>query len=591
MKKSILILLAIVFAINLNSKAEDFSAINDGDTIYYKIISSTSPYTVAVIFKGDYNESYDNEYSGSIVIPDSVFYNGNYYNVTSIGDTAFFDCNGLTSITIPNSVITIGNNAFAYCNELTSIIIPNSVTSIGSNVFRECIALTSISIPNSVNSIGDYAFYGCSNLGSITIPNSVTLIGGKAFHNTSYYNNMPIGLVYINNVLYSYKGTMPANTSINIQSGTISIAGNAFENCSGLTSISISNSVTSIGEYAFFSCSGLTSITIPNSITRIAGRTFFNCSGLTSVIIPNSVTSIGESAFFDCNGLTSITIGSSVDSIGGGAFWNCTGLTSINSLAINPPIIKSSSFFGVNRAIPVFIPCNTISSYQSASYWSTFTNYIEKTLHFIDTSICQGSTYAGFGVILDSSGVYSFVSGCDSIILTLNVNPIPNIPLNLNAQIMSDYIELTWQDDSCTYIIYRNDDSLTTTTTPMYLDYDVIKGQSYCYRLKSISSDCESEFSDTICKTYLGLEEISFSNISTNIYPNPTAGKTRLEVEGLTSEADVLVYDMVGRLIQKHKINQGTKELDIDLSENAKGVYSIRIVNESINQTKKLIVQ
>ena len=92
-----------------------------------------------------------------------------------------------------------------------------------------------------------------------------------------------------------------------------------------------------------------------------------------------------------------------------------------------------------------------------------------------------------------------------------------------------------------------------------------------------------------------GGKEIIFpienSNIQTKLYPNPTNNKSYLEIEGLTSEADVLVYDMVGRVIQKHRLNKGTTELDIDLSGYAKGVYSIRIMNDRINQTKKLIVQ
>ena len=74
-------------------------------------------------------------------------------------------------------------------------------------------------------------------------------------------------------------------------------------------------------------------------------------------------------------------------------------------------------------------------------------------------------------------------------------------------------------------------------------------------------------------------------------YPNPTNNKAKLEVEGLNSDAEVLVYDMIGRVIQKHTINKGNNELEIDLSIYAKGVYSIRIINDNINQTKKLIVQ
>ena len=131
-------------------------------------------------------------------------------SVTSIGDCAFEDCSGLTSITIPNSVTSIGRSAFSGCRGLTSITIPNSVTSISRSVFSGCRGLTSITIPNSVTSIGESAFYSCSGLTSITIPNSVTSIGESTFYG-----------------------------------------------CPGLTSITIPNSVKSIRARAFFGCRGL----------------------------------------------------------------------------------------------------------------------------------------------------------------------------------------------------------------------------------------------------------------------------------------------------------------------------------------------
>ncbi|MBO6189480.1 MAG: leucine-rich repeat protein [Alloprevotella sp.] len=114
--------------------------------------------------------------------PAAVTYDGTTYSVTSIGWYAFYDCTGLTSITIPNSVTTIGDYAFQYCTGLTSITIPNSVTSIGSSAFDGCTGLTSINIPNSVTSIGSYAFDGSTGLTSINIPNSVTSIGDYAFY-------------------------------------------------------------------------------------------------------------------------------------------------------------------------------------------------------------------------------------------------------------------------------------------------------------------------------------------------------------------------------------------------------------------------
>ena len=174
----------------------------------------------------------------------------------SIPGGAFWGLTALTSIVIPNSVISIGKRAF--CNSgLTSITIPNGVTSIGSEAFAYCKYLTSITIPNGVTSIGDKAFSACENLTSITIPNSVTTIGDYAF-------------------------------------GW----------CENLTSVTIPDCVTSIGNYAFCSCHNLTSITIPNSVTTIGDYAFINCKKLTSVTIPNSVTSLGKKAFEGCDNLT-----------------------------------------------------------------------------------------------------------------------------------------------------------------------------------------------------------------------------------------------------------------------------------------------
>ena len=271
-----LLLVLLISLLSVNVSAHDIEVANaDGKIIYYRYINNNTELEVS--YCGNSYDSYYNEYSGNVVIPESVTYNGNTYFVTSIDSYAFYKCSGLTSVTIPNSVTSIGNSAFYGCSSLTSITIPNSVTSIGNS-----------------------AFYGCSSLTSITIPNSVTSIGYEAFDGTAWYNNQPDGLVYAGKVAYKYKGTMPSNTSIVIEEGTLGIAGGAFSGCSGLTSVTIPNSVTSIGSDAFRDCSGLTSVTIPNSVTSIGYDAFRDCSGLTSVTIPNSVTSIGYEAFYNC---------------------------------------------------------------------------------------------------------------------------------------------------------------------------------------------------------------------------------------------------------------------------------------------------
>ena len=325
------------------------------DGIYYNLNSSGATKTAEVTQN-------PNKYSGNIVIPETVTYNDVTYSVTSIGNSAFLGCSGLTSVTIPNSVTSIGYHAFSDCTSLTSVTIPNSVTSIGnmafhncsgmtsviisnsvtsigSGAFSDCTSLTSVTIPNSVTSIGDTAFYGCSSLTSVTIPNSVNSIGAIAFQGTAWYNNQPDGLVYAGKVACYYKGKMPVNTAITLESGTLGIAKYAFSGCSGLTSVTIPNSVTSIGLSPFSGCSGLTSIVVEDGNTVYDSRDNSNAiietstntliAGCKNSKIPNSVNSIGDGAFSGCSGLTSVIIPSGVTSIGESAFSNCSRLTSI----------------------------------------------------------------------------------------------------------------------------------------------------------------------------------------------------------------------------------------------------------------------
>ena len=312
------------------ASAHDFEV----EGIYYTITDATNK-TVEVTYRGSYYNSYDNEYTGSVVIPESVTYDGTTYSVTSIGEIAFRGCTGLTSITIPNSVTSIEHDAFAYCTGLTSITIPNSVTSIENYAFLGCKELTSITIPNSVTSIGNHTFDGCTELTSITIPNSVTSIGNYAF----------LGCTGL--------------TSITIPNSVTSIGNDAFNGCTGLTSITIPNSVTSIESYAFYYCTGLTSVVIPNSVTSIEDYAFYYCSGLTSIEIPNSVTSIGKRAFRGCSGLASIVISNSVTSIGNYAFEDCTGLKTVINFS-NLTFSKGSSSNGyvAYYADKVYNACN-----------------------------------------------------------------------------------------------------------------------------------------------------------------------------------------------------------------------------------------
>ena len=258
-------------------------------------------------------------YSGAVVIPATVTYDGTTYPVTSIEAIAFYGSTELTSIVVPNSVTEIGQDAFGNCPGLTSIvvesgnprfdsrnncnaiiettdneliagckntIIPNTVTKIGNLAFDACSSLTSIVIPNSVTSIGHYAFYWCDSLTSIDIPNSVIEIGYGVFESCPGLTSIVV------------ESGNPRYDSRNNCNAIIETAYNTL--LYGCKNTTIPYSVTTIDDYAFYGCDSLTSIVIPNSVTEIGYGAFYDCIDLTSIVIPNSVTSIGDNAFCNC---------------------------------------------------------------------------------------------------------------------------------------------------------------------------------------------------------------------------------------------------------------------------------------------------
>ena len=273
-----LALLLVALLLPTIATAHDFEV----DGIYYYKINGNK---ASVTYRGTSYSSYSNEYNGEVNIPESVTYNGTTYSVTSIGDRAFRDCSGLTSVSIGNSVTSIGYQAFYNCSGLTSVNIPNSVTYIGGDAFYGCRRLTSLTIPNSVTSIGGGAFWGCSGLTSVTIGNSVTSIGISAFYGCS-------GL-----------------TSVNIPNSVTSIGNSAFRGCTSLSTLNF-NAVSCAdfveGVNSPFYNLNITAINIGDSVQRIPKYFAYYLIDLTSVSIPNSVTSIGYQAFYNCDGLKDV---------------------------------------------------------------------------------------------------------------------------------------------------------------------------------------------------------------------------------------------------------------------------------------------
>lgn len=277
-------------------------------------------------------------------------------SLTTIGKGAFLECYALESVTLGNSVETIGASAFNG-TPISSITIPASVKSIGNWTFADCTALESVTFAegSQLTSIGDNAFSYCNALESIAIPNSVTSIGESAFE-------MCYGLVFAtlsnsmetipNSMFYECMGLK----NVTIPESITTIGNEAFSDCYALESITLPNSVTTVGAKAFQSCTKLESVTLSNSMETIPNSMFYECTGLKNITIPESVTSIGEYAFSFCTALPEIIIPNTVTSIEEGAFYKCSGLKAI-TIGQSVEFIGSTAFSEINRtAVITWLP-------------------------------------------------------------------------------------------------------------------------------------------------------------------------------------------------------------------------------------------
>ena len=374
-------------------------------------------------------------------------------NVTSIGDSAFYGCSALTSVSMPNTITIIGDYAFYGCSDLKSTGFDSSntaLTSIGINVYSLCksTSFTTVTIPAIVTSIGVNAFNGCTYLTSV-----ITYAYISNFQTTFQTNPGTTGNNSIKTVTFNYySNPVPANacqsftalTSVTLSNVT-SIGSNAFDSCSALTTVTIPASVISINSNAFNGCTHLTSCTLNCAISSLDASTIFSgctelttftfgcaivpsyalnlTSILTTVIFNSNVTSISTLAFIGCSTLQTVTIPANIISIGDNAFSQCLLLTTVT---INAYISNFQTAFQTNSGITgnnsittiTFNYSDTIPDNACQSFTALKTINLSN-VNGIGTSAFNGCTsleHVSIPTTILSSNIGSYVfSGCSSM--------------------------------------------------------------------------------------------------------------------------------------------------------------------------------
>lgn len=286
--------------------------------------------------------------SDKLAIKSNTYNNGQgkmaiYGELKLIPDNAFYNCDKLTSITIPDCVTMIGNNAFYNCSNLLSVNLGNGITIIGDDAFQNCSNLTSITLPDSVSTIGYYAFNNCDKLEIVTLGKGISTMGYYVFEGCER--------------LEEFKGEFTSDDG----------------RC-----IVINGILRSFAPY------GITEYTIPNNVTDIDWFAFRNISSLTTITIPDNVTCIGSEAFYGCSNLTTVTISDKIETIQSGAFNYCSKLKYVYCMATEPPVLGSGAFYNNAYGRKIYVPRESVDKYKDSysnkgwndyEYYSAITGY------------------------------------------------------------------------------------------------------------------------------------------------------------------------------------------------------------------------
>lgn len=349
----------ILLLTNLSVAVTAFSYNFAVEGIFYNINVGSSTVTVT------YDSYLSGCYSGDIIVPDSVDYNGQRYAVVRIGNEAFRSCTELTSIKLPDELIRIGESAFRDCSALAKVTLGKGLTEIAGYAFDKCGSLSLMELPKSVTSIGECVFRDCTSLTYVTLPTGLTTIGSWAFCNCY------------------------ALSSVEIPGKVTEIGGGAFKSCHSLNNVTINRSddkALHIGRMAFVDCPAIET-TVTNDIDLWCGITFddphanpLNISNSITVggetvrnlVIGDGVKSIGKYAFYHCDPLRRISLPKSMAAIGDSAFWHCYNLADVTSLSEMPPTVGKTFVEEAKASTSLTVPFGSAALYRESDIGRIF---------------------------------------------------------------------------------------------------------------------------------------------------------------------------------------------------------------------------
>lgn len=367
------LLLFLTMSLPLLVKAYDFNV----DGIYYTI-TSTTDHTVEVA-SGDVN------YSGNIVIPDHVTYNGVKFLVNGIqkgkcvgsygGYTSLkfeggaFTSSNISSVTIPETITEIRDGVFAHCWNLQTISFPSSLTKItGRGAFYGTASLTELILPNSLTEVGMEAFWG-SGIKSLTIGSNIQKMDYCSFRDCSKLTTINIPSIAAWCQITFVNG--------NVTTHPLEFAKVLTLNGEKVTDIVIDSSINKIGDYAFYGYEELKSVRFEKGITSIGDYSFQGCTGIEILEFPDGLASIGHNSFEGCTSIKRIKFSGTISRIDYSAFANCNNIEVIESSIMKPT--ETSAFTNSTYMFtPLYVPTGTGNLYKETSGWRNFSSITEK---------------------------------------------------------------------------------------------------------------------------------------------------------------------------------------------------------------------